>query len=162
MLPHPVKINGVSVSPGEPVKVADLLSAFLSGRSPRTLKAYTQDLADFRSFAGARNTEEAARILLSQGHGRANLILLEYRTKLTERGLQSATINRRLAAVRSLVKLAKTLGLVDWSLDIQNVRSEAYRDTKGPGKSGFRAMLQTLAEKHSPKTIRDTAILRLL
>jgi len=145
-----------------PVKVADLLSAFLSGRSPRTLKAYSQDLVDFKLCVGAKTTEEAARSLLSQGHGKANLTLLVYRTKLTERKLQSATINRRLAAVRSLVKLAKTLGLVDWSLDIKNVRSEAYRDTKGPGKNGFRAMLQTLADKHSPKTIRDTAILRLL
>jgi len=81
---------------------------------------------------------------------------------LVERGLQSATVNRRLAAVRSLVKLAKTLGMVDWSLDVQNVKAEAYRDTKGPGKNGFRAMLQTLAEKQSKKAIRDTAILRLL
>jgi len=47
-------------------------------------------------------------------------------------------------------------------LDIQNVKSEAYRDTKGPGKSGFRAMLQTLAGKKTKKNIRDTAILRLL
>lgn len=132
----------------QPVKISDLLSAFLSGRSPRTLKAYSQDLADFHCFSKVTTTEDAARGLLSQAHGRANLLPLEYQTSLTERGLQSATINRRLAAV--------------WSLDIQNVRTEAYRDTKGPGKSGFRAMLQTLAEKKSKKTIRDTAILRLL
>ena len=149
-------------SAGEPVKVSDLLTAVLSGRSPRTLKAYGQDLVDFRAFSKTKTTEDAARGMLSQGHGRANLLLLEYRTSLTERGLQSATINRRLAAVRSLVKLAKTLGMVEWSLDIQNVRSEAYRDTKGPGKNGFRAMLQTLAEKKTTKTTRDTAILRLL
>jgi integrase/recombinase XerC len=89
-------------------------------------------------------------------------LLLEYRAHLVERGLQSATVNRRLAAVRSLVKLAKTLGLVDWSLDIQNVKAEAYRDTKGPGKQGFKAMLLELAGKKSKKAIRDTAILRLL
>ena len=154
--------NLTQPSTHEPVKVSDLLTAFLSGRSPRTLKAYGQDLADFRVFSKVQTIEDAARSLLSQGHGRANLLLLEYRTSLTARGLQSATINRRLAAVRSLVKLAKTFGMVDWSLDIQNVRSEAYRDTKGPGKSGFRAMLQTLVQKKTKKTIRDTAILRLL
>jgi integrase/recombinase XerC len=162
MLTSTLQVNHNSCNYGEPVRVSDLLSAFLSGRSPRTLKAYSQDLANFRAFSKANTAEDAARLLLSQGHGRANLILLEYRTSLTERGLQSATINRRLAAVRSLVKLAKTLGLVDWSLDIQNLKSEAYRDTKGPGKGGFRAMLQTLAQKNSTKTIRDTAILRLL
>jgi hypothetical protein len=81
-------------SAGEPVKVSDLLAAFLSGRSPRTLKAYGQDLADFRVFSKVKTTEDAARGLLSQGHGRANLLLLEYRTSLTARGLQSATISR--------------------------------------------------------------------
>lgn len=101
-------------------------------------------------------------MLLSQGHGQANLLLLKYRAHLVERGLQSATINRRLAAVRSLVKMAKTLGLVDWSLDIQNVKGETYRDTRGPGKNGFVSMLQTLAKKQTKKSIRDTAILRLL
>lgn len=150
------------VSTGTGVQTHDLLRAFLSGRSPRTLKAYGQDLVDFQSFTKTNTTEDAARVLLAHGHGQANLRLLEYRTHLVERGLQSATVNRRLAAVRSLVKLAKTLGVVDWSLDVQNVKAEAYRDTKGPGKNGFRAMLQTLAEKQSKKTIRDTAILRLL
>src|ERR1022692_1913834 len=98
MLMPAIQTRPLSGFTDEPVKVSDLMSAFLSGRSQRTLKAYTQDLVDFRSFAGVRTTEEAARILLSQGHGRANLILLEYRTKLTERKLQSATINRRLAS----------------------------------------------------------------
>lgn len=126
------------------------------------MKAYRQDMADFQSFTKTNTTNAAARVLLFQGHGQANLLLLEYRAHLVERGLQSATINRRLAAVRSLVKLAKTLGMVDWSLDIQNVKTEAYRDTKGPGKQGFKFMLQELVAKKSKKTIRDTAILRLL
>jgi integrase/recombinase XerC len=155
--------NSLDLIPnGSSVQTQELLRAFLSGRSPRTLKAYGQDLADFQTFTQTKSTEDAARLLLAQGHGKANLLLLEYRTHLVGRGLQSATVNRRLAAVRSLVKLAKTLGMVDWSLDVQNVKAEAYRDTKGPGKAGFRAMLQTLAEKQSKKTIRDTAILRLL
>ena len=81
------------------------------------MKAYSQDLADFRAFTKTKTAEDAARALLSKGHGKANLLLLEYRTSLTARGLQSATTNRRLAAVRSLVKLAKTFGMVDWSLD---------------------------------------------
>jgi integrase/recombinase XerC len=60
------------------------------------------------------------------------------------------------------VKLAKTFGMVDWSLDVQNLKGEGYRDTKGPGKKGFVAMLQTVAAKHTKKSVRDTAILRLL
>jgi integrase/recombinase XerC len=105
--------NNLSLAPtATSVQTHELLRAFLSGRSPRTLKAYSQDLADFKAFTKTRTTEDAARVLLSQGHGKANLLLLEYRTHLVGRGLQSATVNRRLAAVRSLVKLAKTLGRI--------------------------------------------------
>ena len=39
-----------------------------------------------------------------------------YRSQMIERGLPATTINRRLAALRSLVKLANTLGLVSWTL----------------------------------------------
>jgi len=145
-----------------PIEINELVKAFLAGKNVRTLKAYSQDLADFQTFANLKSIHESARVLLSQGHGRANLILLEYRTHLVERGLQSATVNRRMAAIRSLVRLAQSLGIVDWSLNIQNVKTEAYRDTKGPGKKGFAAMLRTVAEKQSKKSARDTAILRLL
>jgi len=162
MLPVPNKLVSPTLQTNDPIGIDELLNAFLSGRSPRTLKAYRQDLVDFQSFTETKNVEGAARILLSQGHGQANLLLLKYRSHLVERGLQSATVNRRLAAVRSLVKLAKTLGIVDWSLDIQNVKAEAYRDTKGPGKIGFSAMLQTLNLRQTKKSTRDVAILRLL
>lgn len=145
-----------------PIGIDELLEAFLSGRSPRTLRAYRQDLADFQEFTGNKTVDAAARALLGQGHGNANLLLLRYRTRMVERGLQAATVNRRLAAVRSMVSMAKTLGLVDWSLEIQNLKAEAYRDTKGPGRKGFLAMLQTLGQTRSKKAIRDTAILRLL
>jgi integrase/recombinase XerC len=150
------------IQAGERVQVHELLRAFLSGKSPRTLKAYRQDLTDFQAFTQTATTDDAARALLGRGHGNANLLLLQYRTHLVERGLQAATVNRRLAAVRSMVAMAKTLGLVDWSLEIQNLKAEAYRDTKGPGRKGFVAMLQTLGQQHSKKAIRDTAILRLL
>lgn len=71
---------------GEQVQVNELVHAFLSGRNPRTLKAYRQDLADFQAFTKTTTTDAAARALLSQGHGKANLLLLEYRAHLVERG----------------------------------------------------------------------------
>lgn len=145
-----------------PIGIDELLKAFLSGRSPRTLQAYRQDLCNFQVFTGTGSIDAAACALLTGGHGNANLLLLKYRTYLAERGLTASTVNRRLAAVRSMVTMAKTLGLVDWSLEIQNLKAEAYRDTKGPGRKGFLAMLQTLGQDRSKKCIRDTAILRLL
>jgi integrase/recombinase XerC len=81
---------------------------------------------------------------------------------MTERGPQAATINRRLAALRSLVKLANTLGLVSWTLTVENVRAQAYRDTRGPGRDGFKAMLAAAQAQRGRKALRDVALLRLL
>jgi integrase/recombinase XerC len=139
-----------------------LVEAFLAGRNPRTLAAYRQDLEDFRVFTGAETLDEAAERLLTRGHGEANGLALAYRTSLSERGLSPATVNRRLAALRSLVKLGRTLGLVSWTLEVGSVKSEAYRDTRGPGRVGFRRLLDELGERQDAKAKRDRAVLRLL
>lgn len=139
-----------------------LVDAFLSGKSPKTVDAYRRDLASFQDFVGARNTGEAARVLLAQGHGPANEAALRYRADLLVRGLSPATVNRRLAAVRSLVKLARTLGLVPWTLEVPSVESRAYRDTRGPGLEGVRRLLAVLDARVDAKGKRDRAVLHLL
>jgi integrase/recombinase XerC len=140
---------------------ARLVSAFLAGRNARTMQAYSKDLEDFRAFLGADDVAAAAAALLGGGHGEANALALTYKAHLTDRGLAAATINRRLAALRSLVKLARVLGRIAWMLEVQNAKAQPYRDTRGPGRSGFRAMLGNLGDD-GPKTRRDRAILRLL
>ena len=139
-----------------------LVDAFLSGRNKQTLKAYRGDLEDFRVFVETDTLDEAARLLLGRGHGEANGLALSYKSALVDRGLSPASINRRLAALRSLVKLARTLGLVPWTLEIQNVKAQPYRDTKGPGREGFVLMLDALDKRRGNKAIRDRAIIRLL
>lgn len=141
---------------------ADLIEHFLSGRSKRTIQAYRQDLEDFRQFVGARSIDQATTILIGNGHGRANGLALSYLAHLRDRGLQAATINRRLAALRSLVKLARTLGLVSWALEVSNLKSKSYRDTRGPGRDGFYRLLTAATAQENGKGVRDRAILRLL
>jgi integrase/recombinase XerC len=139
-----------------------LLRAFLSGRSPATLRAYERDLRDFAAFCPAPTADAAGARLLAHGPGAANELALLYRAHLQGRGLSPATVNRRLAALRSLCKLARTLGLVGWGLEIEGLRSEAYRDTRGPGTDGYRRLLAALAEKSDGRSVRDLAIVRLL
>lgn len=147
-----------------PLDGSRLVDAFLAGRNERTLAAYRRDLEDFAAFLGVTTTDDAARRLFSGSHGEANALALAYRARLVERGLQSATINRRLAALRSLVKLANTLGLAPWTLAVENVRSAAYRDTRGPGAGGFKALLAAARAQGGDRrrTLRDVALLRLL
>jgi integrase/recombinase XerC len=139
-----------------------LLAAFLAGRSPQTVRAYRQDLADFATFVGTATAPEAAQRLLAAGSGAAHELALRYQADLLGRGLAAATVNRRLAALRSLLKLARTLGLVGWSLEVEGLRAEPYRDTRGPGVAGFRRLLAQLDPRGDAKGLRDRAILRLL
>ena len=138
-----------------------LVAAFLAGRRKATLRAYRQDLDDFRQFLGAASVAGVAAELLGSQPGAANETVLRYRAHLIDRGLAPATVNRRLAAIRSLVKLARTLGMVAWHLEVPGVRAEPYRDTRGPGVGGFEALMKA-ARGRRPKAIRDRAILRLL
>lgn len=145
-----------------PERAISLVDSFLSGRTPRTIAAYRADLQDFARFVGAEDLDAAARLLLSRGRGPANETAHAYRADLLARKLSPATVNRRLAALRSLARLARLIGAADFTLDVAGVKSESYRDTRGPGRGGVRRLLDTLASKTGPKARRDEALVRLL
>ena len=147
---------------GTPLDFNDLAAAFLEGRNERTRAAYRLDLIAFAAFVGVPDASRAAQELLARGPGAANRLVLAYRARMLEQKLAPATINRRLAALRSIVKLARTFGMVAWALEIPGLRSAPYRDTRGPGMAGVRAMLQAAALDRTPKGLRDHALLRLL
>lgn len=140
---------------------AEAVALFLAGKSPRTVDAYRLDLSTFAAYVGAGSLDEAAADLLGNGPGHAQARVLGYRAALLDQGLSPATVNRRLAAVRSLVSMARTLGLVAFALEIPGVKTQRYRDTRGPGLSGFRVLLEAAAGDDM-KARRDTAVLRLL
>jgi integrase/recombinase XerC len=136
-----------------------LLQAFLAGRAATTLKAYCADVEDFAAFLGCGPAAAVSR-LLGAGHGAANGVGLAYRQHLQARQLSPATVNRRLAALRSVVKLARTLGMVGWTLDVEGLRAEAYRDVRGPGAGKLKEMLGKVSA--GAKGLRDRALLMLL
>jgi integrase/recombinase XerC len=153
------ELTGTPASDG----ASALMAAYTAGRNARTLTAYRQDLEQFRLYAGMESPEAAVVRLLQMGSGQANAMALSYRAYLLERGLTPATINRRLASLRSLVKLARLLGFIHWQIEIPGLPTEAYRDTRGPGCEGFRRLLSELdSVSATPHTLRARAILRLL
>src|SRR4051794_40225699 len=105
---------------------------------------------------------KAVEWLLGGPKGLANAFAIIYQPEMRERGLPVTTINRRLGMLQSLVKLANMLGLVSWTLSVENVRAQPYRDTRGPGRDGLRAMLDAAGAQPGPKGLRDVALLRLL
>ena len=62
-----------------------------------------------------------------------------------------------------MVKLARTLGRITWAIDIPSPRTEAYRNTRGPGLAGWMAMLAAVKKQTAtPKGKRNLALLRLM
>jgi integrase/recombinase XerC len=144
-----------------PASRRDIIDAFMNGRKSTTLTAYRQDIADFASFLGMPECD-AVETLLASGPGQANMMALNYRSFLLTKGLQPTTINRRLATLRSLTKFARMCGWINWKIEIASLKTEAYRDTTGPGTCAYRQMLAQIDTKATGKAIRDRAILRLL
>ena len=145
------------------ITAAGLIEHFLSSRAPSTMRAYKKDLNIFADFCGAPSIDAAAAELLAMSHGEANGCLLKYRTHMEKKQkLASASVGRRLAAVRALVRLARLLGMIDWMIDVQSPRLQSYRDTRGPGEDVFEKMLADLRARKDSKGLRDFAILRLL
>ena len=151
--------QGVMVAP--PARLDGLLDAFLARRSAATRLAYGADLKDLARHLGVDTPHAAVWELISHGPGQANGLVLNYKGSMVEAKLTPATVNRRLAALRSVVALARTLGIVGWTLTVGGEKSRAYRNTRGPGRHGVQMMLSQI-QGNSPKDVRGRAILRLL
>jgi integrase/recombinase XerC len=139
-----------------------LYAAFLAGRSPHTLRAYGADLDAFRIYVGASSPGTALTHLIGLSAGEGNGVLLAYRAHMIDASLTPATVNRRLAAIRSALKLARTLGLTAWAPEVRGLKVEVYRDTTGPGVAGARAMLVEARMQTPLKAARDAALIRLM
>jgi integrase/recombinase XerC len=138
-----------------------LVIHFLESLGEKTRVAYRNDLQSLSEFLRILSIEEMAQVFVGLEHGKANLVVIEWRSYLKTNGMAVSSINRRLAAVRSLVAFARTLGIISWELEIKNFKSTPYRDVRGPGQTAYERMLDYLDNNRSKKTIRDKAMLVL-
>ena len=141
--------------------IQEIMREFLSGKSALTLKAYARDVEDFARFIGVDTPEQVIVDLLSNGRRHANTQARDYREYLQTIGLQPATINRRLAALASLVDAGETQGAINWTLKVSRLKAKAYKDTRGPGLPALRKLLDSI-DGTRPRHIRDRAMIRLL
>jgi integrase len=135
-----------------------LIDDFLRGRSEHTERSYRDSLQRLAGFSGCGSDMDALMLrLLGDGMGAANDLVLRWKRDMVERKLSPATVNLRLTAARSLVRLARTIGLVQWTLEVKGEASRAYRDTAGPPREGVLRLMALVKDRP-----RDLALLRLL
>lgn len=140
--------------------LADLLA---DKRSPNTRDAYEKDLKDFFvTMTGQPPNPALVAHFLQLDRFSAIALVLKYKQRLVEKNLKEATINRRLAAIKALVRYAVKIGKCAISLsDIKSEKVTPYRDTTGISPDAFKKML-AVPDRDTLKGKRDYAILRLL
>jgi integrase/recombinase XerC len=118
---------------------------------------YQKDIQNFLADLGT----ELGKFLSLDRH-KAFELVSRYKGELIQKGLKSATINRRLAAIKSLVSFSYNCGHSDFMLEsVKGEKLSAYRDTSGVDPETFKRVLGGI-DRETLKGIRDYALLLLL
>ena len=127
-----------------------------------TRKQYVKAIENFCQFAynGSATPETIAEFLDLDRYAAIEMVL-RYRRHSIDKKLAPSTINVRLAAIKSLVDMARKLGKTTIDLtDIESIPSESYRDTRGISVEEFKSMLEAI-DPSTPIGVRDYAIMLL-
>jgi integrase/recombinase XerC len=127
-----------------------------------TRKQYVKAIENFCQFAynGSATPETISEFLALDRYAAIEMVL-RYRRHSIDLKLAPSTINVRLAAIKSLVDMARKLGKTTIDLvDIESIPSESYRDTRGISVEQFKSMLEAI-DPSTPIGVRDYAIMLL-
>jgi len=147
----------------------DVLAQLLADkRSINTKRAYAGDVRDFfRTITGQLPTKSGVTQFLQLAEREAVALVLKWKAIMMsgegrKKPLAEATINRRLAAIKSLVTMGLNLGVCDYNLArIKGETIQKYRDTTGIDRASFERILST-CKRQTVAGKRDYALLRLL
>jgi integrase/recombinase XerC len=127
-----------------------------------TRKQYVKAIENFYQFAynGSATPETISEFLALDRYAAIEMVL-RYRRHSLDKQLAPSTINVRLAAIKSLVDMARKLGKTTIDLgEIESIPAETYRDTRGISVEQFKSMLEAI-DPSTPIGVRDYAIMLL-
>ena len=147
----------------------DVLAQLLADkRSMNTKRAYAGDVKDFfRTLTGQLPNKLIVTAFLQLPEREAVALVLKWKSIMMsgenrKKPLAEATINRRLAAIKSLVTMGLNLGVCEYNLArIKGETVAKYRDTTGIDVATFEKILLT-CNRQTVAGKRDYALLRLL
>jgi integrase len=174
-LPHMLMVRGraaralmpapLTIAAGRRHSAETILRAWRENKSANTIRGYEHDLEDFSLYFSRAlgltpplKTPAALDRLFGQSSPSAHEIVLGFRTWMEHAHLSAASINRHLATLRSVSKLARMLGLMTWYLEVPGVRGEKRRQTAGPTLDQIRQLLAATSGEGEGQT-RDYALI---
>lgn len=164
-MPYPERVIPTS-EPSQQVTASQLWASWLSPCTTATQEGYR---ADWEHFCGhlmrpvGEPTFEGAFAFLGLGKGRCVASVQEYFGRMLDNGYAPATVNRRIAAITSYARAAHDMDVIGWTLPKPpKARTQAYRDTKGPGLDTVASLISHLEASNDVKDVRMLAIVRLM
>ncbi|MFT5266608.1 MAG: integrase/recombinase XerC [Acidimicrobiales bacterium] len=142
-----------------PVRIID---QWLANRTAGTVRQYKQAMSSFCAWSGLEDAEHFLRRFSEIPMAGGCLALADWRDQLVQDGLAPATINGRLSAIRSFLKLGHMLGALPCAPTVENVKACDVRDSRGPSAEAFNALLAQASEDESWEGARALAVIRLL
>jgi integrase/recombinase XerC len=137
-------------------------------RSVNTRRAYAGDVRDFfKTITGQLPSQAGIVAFLRLPEHEAVALVLKWKSIMMsgegrKKPLAEATINRRLAAIKSLATMGLNLGVCKFNLArIKGETIQKYRDTTGIDRATFERILST-CDRETVAGKRDYALLRLL
>lgn len=149
--------------PGAPIRrhEGSALKAFYATKNPTKIKDSINDIRFFAKFCGCDTEEQVEALLLgpSATQEKTQRLVADYRDHLRSKNMAYGTINRRLTVIRTLVRLAKLIGVVSWEIDVPAGPRTSRRDTRGVSKRALRIAERMTGETRQAR--RDKAIIAL-
>lgn len=154
----------LTIAAGRNHTTETILRAWYQGKGTHTIRAYQRDLEAFALYlSGALGIRPVMTVPIAldkffrQSAPSAHEIALGFRDFLLSAKLSSSTVNRHIATLRSVTKLARMLGLATWILEVGGVKAERRRDTRGPTPD-LVAQLLDATKGDTEQQTRDYAI----
>ena len=162
----PLRRSNPLINKGYHTVIADWLGRF---SSVHTVRVYRHSINEFFCFISEQDEfvseEDEIEVLtefLLLEEKQAYELVAQYQRCLVEQKLAPGTINRKLAAIKSLVNYASLIGKCCYTLNnIKTITVTIYRDTTGISTESFKEILDTV-DRSTIKGKRDYAILLLL
>lgn len=145
-----------------PVAVQDILDAWMANRSANTRRAYQADADAFSSWLQANGTVRDVREFLALDAGTANHLVVLYQAWMVEQELSPGTRRRRRSALNSLVKMARSIGVCHFDLDVDWPKGREQRLMEGPTRDEYADLLAAAMQQDGLERLRDVALIRLM